>query len=199
MTVLSRLGKDSDSIGVAMKDSWARLLIVGVLLLVLGLVGLYASSLLARTTTLLVAALLVIAGALQLTQAFLLRGLPSFALTIALGAAQIIGGIAIYTHPEWAAYAIATTVAAVLVVQALAQFGLALRFNPGGKRWISIVSGVIALVAAVICVTGVAWAGRASASWGIGLAFLAMGVAYVAIALLFRKEREDAASPPPVH
>lgn len=199
MTVLSRLGKDSDSIGVAMRGSWARLLIVGVLLVVLGIVGLYASSLMARTTTLLVAALLVIAGALQLAQAFLLRGLPSFALTIALGAAQIIGGIAIYTHPEWAAFAIATTVAAVLVVQALAQFGLALRFHPGSKRWISIVSGIIALVAAVVCVTGVAWAGRASASWGIGLAFLAMGVAYVSISLLFRKEHEDAAPTPPVH
>jgi uncharacterized membrane protein HdeD (DUF308 family) len=199
MTVLSRLGKDSDSIGVAMKGSWRRLLAVGVILLVLGIIGLYASSLMARTTTLLVAALLVIAGALQLSQAFLLRGLPSFAMTIALGAAQIIGGVAIYTHPEWAAYAIATTVAAVLLVQALAQFSLGLRLQPGGQRWISLASGVTALVAAVICVTAVAWAGRASASWGIGLAFLAMGAAYIAIALLFRKEREDTRVPPPVH
>ncbi|WP_282295310.1 DUF308 domain-containing protein [Stenotrophomonas sp. PS02289] len=190
MTVFSRLGRQPGSIGVAMKAHWQRLLILGVLLVLVGLVGLYAASLLVRTMTLLVAALLVIAGALQLSQAFLLRGLPSFAMTIALGAAQIIGGIAIYTHPEWAAYAVATTVAAVLVVQALAQFSLAFGFSAGGHRWISLASGVIALVAAVICVTGVAWAGRASASWGIGVAMLAMGAAYIAIALLARHEGE---------
>ncbi|WP_312315792.1 DUF308 domain-containing protein [Stenotrophomonas sp.] len=190
MTVFSRLGRQPGSIGVAMKAHWQRLLILGVLLVLVGLVGLYAASLLVRTMTLLVAALLVIAGALQLSQAFLLRGLPSFAMTIALGAAQIIGGIAIYTHPEWAAYAVATTVAAVLVVQALAQFSLAFGFSAGGRRWISLASGVIALVAAVICVTGVAWAGRASASWGIGVAMLAMGAAYIAIALLARHEDE---------
>lgn len=191
MTVLSRLGKNPDSIGLAMKASWSRLLIVGVLLVAVGLFGLYAASLMVRTMTVLVSALLIIAGALQLTQAFLLRGLPSFAVTIALGAAQVIGGIAIYTHPEWAAFAVATTVAAVLVVQALAQFTLAFSFSPGGKRWISLASGVIALVAAIICVTGVAWAGRASASWGVGLAMLAMGAAYIAIALLFRRDATD--------
>lgn len=193
MTVLSRLGKQPGSIGIAMKASWPRLLIVGVLLVAVGVFGLYASSLMVRTMTVLVSALLVIAGALQLTQAFLLHGLPSFAMTIALGAAQIIGGIAIYTHPEWAAFAVATTVAAVLVVQALAQFTLAFAFRPGGKRWISLASGVIALVAAIICVTGVAWAGRASASWGVGLAMLAMGTAYIAIALLFRRDADPAA------
>lgn len=195
MTVFSRVGKDPGSIGVAMKSSWQRLLIVGVLLLMLGAFGIYASSFMVRTMTVLVAGLLVIAGALQLTEAFLLHGLPSFAMTILLGAAQIIGGIAIYTHPEWAAYAVATTVAAVLVVQAIAQISLAFRFAPGGKRWISLVSGLVALVAAVVCVSGVAWAGRASASWGVGLALLAMGVAYIAIALLFRQDRDPAASP----
>ncbi|UQY89496.1 hypothetical protein LQE85_09945 [Stenotrophomonas rhizophila] len=56
-------------------------------------------------------------------------------------------------------------------------------------------SGLVALVAAVVCVSGVAWAGRASASWGVGLALLAMGVAYIAIALLFRQDRDPAASP----
>lgn len=190
MTVFSRLGREPGSIGVAMKVHWRRLLVLGVLLVLVGIVGLYAASLLVRTMTVLVAALLVIAGALQLSQAFLLRGLPSFAMTIALGAAQIIGGIAIYTHPEWAAYAVATTVAAVLAVQALAQFSLAFGFSDGGRRWISLASGVIALVAAVICVTGVAWAGRAAASWGVGVAMLAMGLAYISIALLARHERD---------
>ncbi len=197
MTLLSRLGKDPGSIGVAMKASWPRLLIVGALLLVMGAFGIYASSFMMRTMTALVAALLVIAGALQLTQAFLLRGLPSFAMTIALGAAQIIGGVAIYTHPEWTAYAVATTVAAVLVVQAVAQISLAFGFRAGGKRWISLVSGLVALIAAVVCVAGVAWAGRASASWGVGLSLLAMGVAYIAIALLFRQDSDPAQPPPP--
>lgn len=195
MTVFSRFGNDRDSIGVAMKSSWPRLLIVGILLLAVGAFGIYASSLMLRTMTALVAGVLVIAGAIQLTEAFLVRGLPSFAMTILLGTAQVIGGIAIYTHPGWAGYAVAATVAAVLVVQAIAQISLAFRFRPGGKRWISLASGVVALGAAAISVSGVAWAGRASASWGVGLALLAMGVAYIAIALLFRQDRDSATRP----
>lgn len=189
MTVLSRLGNDPTSIGVAMQARWRLMLVLGAVLVVLGILGLHASSLVAHAMTLLVAALLVIAGALQLSQAFLLRGMLSFAITIALGAAQVIAGVAIYTHPEWAAYAIALTVTVVLAVQALALIGLALRFEAGGKRWVPLVSGLAALVAAFISVAGVAWAGRASASWGVGLALLSMGLAYIGIALLLRRDR----------
>jgi len=188
MTVLSRLGSSTDSIGTAMRSHWASLLLVGIALFLLGVFGLYAATLLARTMTLAIAALLVISGALQLAQAFLLRGMPSFALTIALGAAQIVGGIAIYTHPEWAPYAVAATVAALLAIQALAQISMAFRFTTRGKRGISLLAGVIALGAAVASVVGVASAGRASASWGIGVAMLAMGLAYIVIALLYRHD-----------
>lgn len=197
MTVLNRLGNNTDSIGLALRASWPRLLAVGVVLFLLGVFGLYAATFVVRTMTIAIAALLVIAGALQIAQAFLLRGLPSFTLTIALGAAQIVGGIAIHTHPEWAAYAVATTVAALLAIQSLSQILLAFRFGAGGKRWISLLAGMVALAAAVASVVGVAWAGRASAPWGIGVAMLAMGLAYIVIALLYRHDATPT-TPPPV-
>jgi len=193
MTILARLGNHPRSLASDMQSRWRTLLAVGIVLLLLGLFGLYASTLLARTMTAAIAGLLVLAGVLQLSQSLLLRGVPSFAMTVALGAAQIAGGVAIWTHPEWAALAVAVTVAGVLVVQAVAQFLLALRLDNRGGRWVSIGAGVVALVAAAVSLAGVRWGDRSAPSWSMAVALLAMGLAYIGIALIHRRRRPSAA------
>jgi len=192
MTLLARLGhQHPQSIGVAMQTRWRLLLFAGIVLLALGLFGLYASALLLRTMTVAIAGLLVLAGVLQLSQSLLMRGMPSFVTAVALGAAQIVGGIAIYTHPGWAGYAIAGTVAAVLLMQAIAQIAMGLRLGKGGGRWVSVISGVVALGAAAASLLGVSWGERAAPSWGVSVALLAMGLAYVSIALIYRHDRSE--------
>ncbi|HEY0332443.1 MAG TPA: DUF308 domain-containing protein [Stenotrophomonas sp.] len=187
MTILARLGNHPRSLASDMQSRWRTLLFVGIVLLAFGAFGLYASTLLAKTMTIAIAGLLVLAGVLQLSQSLLLHGMPSFAMTVALGAAQIAGGIAIWTHPEWAALAIAVTVTGVLLVQAIAQFMLAFRLDNRGGRWVSILAGLVALLAAAASLAGVRWGDRTAPSWSMSVALLAMGVAYVAIALIHRR------------
>lgn len=186
MTMLARLGNHPHSLVADMQARWRVLLGIGVGLLALGLFGLYASTLLAKAMTGAMAGLLILAGVLQLSQSLLLRGLPSFAMTVALGAAQVAGGIAIWTHPQWAALAVAITVAVVLLVQAVAQilFGIGLGNRDG--RWVSIGAGGVALLAAVAALAGVRWGDRTAPSWSMAIALLSMGVAYVAMALIHR-------------
>ena len=95
---------------------WGWMLALGVLMLVLGVIGLYASVALTIVSVLLFGALLVAGGIAQAIQAFRASGWKSVALHVGIALLYIVGGgIALY-DPVAASLSLTIFIAAMLLV-----------------------------------------------------------------------------------
>ncbi|MPY75511.1 MAG: HdeD family acid-resistance protein [Alphaproteobacteria bacterium] len=116
---------------------WGWMLALGVLMLVLGVIGLYASVALTIVSVLLFGALLVAGGVAQAIQAFRASGWKSVALHVGIALLYIVGGgIALY-DPVAASLSLTIFIAAMLLVTGIFRAAMAFQMRPiGGWGWV---------------------------------------------------------------
>jgi uncharacterized membrane protein HdeD (DUF308 family) len=171
MVVVAEEAKPSD---------WWKYIVVGVGLLVVGAfaVGLpFAASLAAEV---LIAVLLLFAGAIRGMHAYHTRGMKGTALNVAASMLYIIAGVVLVVFPITGLYALTLVLAAVFVLESVLGIMLAVMIKPGrGWGW-TLAGSIVALALAVVIVGGF----PATAVWTLGLLLgidlIFGGVAYFA-------------------
>lgn len=134
----------------SLREHWGWMLALGILMLVLGVIGLYASVALTIVSVLLFGALLVAGGIAQAIQAFRARGWKSVALHVGIALLYIAGGgIALY-DPVAASLSLTIFIAAMLLVAGIFRAVIAFQMRPaGGWGWV-LFGGIMSFLLGVL-------------------------------------------------
>ncbi len=176
----------SQSLIDRIEDNWIWFLILGLALLIGGIILIAAPLASSIAITLLIAAVLVVGGAIQIYQSFRGKDGASFFWSLVTGVIAVIGGIVIYADPLAGTFALTLVIAAVFIAQGLSQLLLAFRFRPRqGWLWVAL-AGAVSLLAGILI-----WLELpSSAAWALGLiagiSVMFNGWSYIAIALAAR-------------
>lgn len=124
---------------------WGWMLALGILMLILGVIGLYMSVALTIASVLLFGVLLLVGGGAQIAQAFRARGWKSVALHVAIALLYIAaGGIALF-DPVAASLSLTLFIAAMLLATGALRVIIALQMRPI-RGWVWVLVGGIASV-----------------------------------------------------
>ena len=167
-------------------DNWGWFLALGICLLLGGMILIAAPLASSIAITLLMAAVLLIGGLVQIYQAFKSKGTGSHLWSLITGIIAVIGGIVIYTNPLAGTFALTLVIAAVFIAQGVSQLLLGLKLKPHqGWFWV-VLAGLVSLLAGIMI-----WMELpSSAAWALGLiagiSVMFNGWSYIAIALAAR-------------
>ncbi|WP_246270395.1 HdeD family acid-resistance protein [Hongsoonwoonella zoysiae] len=165
------------------REKWAWFLVLGIVLVICGLMAIALPFATTIAVALVIAAVLLIGGAVQVWQSFSVQGWGGFLWQLITGIVAIVGGILIYANPVFGAFALTLVVAAVFVAQGITQLILGFRLRPhDGWGWI-VAGGIISLLAGIMI-----WAEFPfSGTWALGIlagfSIAFNGWSYIAIAL----------------
>ncbi|WP_417671711.1 HdeD family acid-resistance protein [Roseibium sp.] len=183
---MSETRTDSQSVIEKIEENWIWFLVLGIALLIGGLILIAAPLASSIAITLLIAAVLVVGGVIQVYQAFRGKDGTSYIWSLVTGIIAVIGGIVIYANPLAGTFALTLVIAAVFIAQGISQLLLAIRYRPReGWIWVAI-AGAVSLLAGVLI-----WLELpSSAAWALGLiagiSVMFNGWSYIAIALAAR-------------
>ncbi len=172
----------------AENNLWKWFLALGIGLLLLGMVALWASVAVTVASVVLFGVLFVISGSIQTVQAFQTRQSSGFFLHLLAGVFDLVLGVLMISHPTAGALALTLLLAAFFLVGGLfrSMAALSLRFPNWG--W-ALVGGIVSVVLGVLL--GMEW--PASALWFIGMCIgidmIFHGWAWVMLALAIRGGR----------
>ena len=170
-----------------LKKKWGWLLALGVLLVALGILGLWMSFAMMLATVMLFGALLVVGGVFQLFNAFQLKGWKSMLWHVLIAFLYVAGGIVIVIDPVFASLGLTIALAWILIAVGLLRILMAFQLHPVSGWFWPLVSGLISILLGGMIMGQ--W--PASGFWVIGL-FVAIemimnGWSSVFVALAARK------------
>ncbi|MCA1299968.1 HdeD family acid-resistance protein [Stappia indica] len=174
------------SVTQTVREKWGWFLALGIMLVIGGMLMITLPLASSIAVTLVIAAVFVVGGILQIWHAFSVSGWGGFIWDIATGAIALVGGIAVYFNPVVGAAALTLVVAAVLLAQGIAQVLLSLKIRPhDGWGWV-LAAGIISAIAG-LCIW---FEFPTSAVWALGVlagaSVLFNGWSFIAIALAAR-------------
>ena len=135
------------------RSKWWIVALVGAALVVIALI--MFGHLMAATiaSTLVIGALLIVAGVFQIAHAFAERGWGGFALSLLVGLLYLATGLSLSANPVAGSLALTLLFAAFLLASGVVRIVLAFRFwHMWG--WLLFLSGVIGILAGLIIMTG---------------------------------------------
>ncbi len=134
----------------SLERHWGWMLALGILLLALGVIGLYMTVALTIASVLFFGALLVVAGIAQAVQAFRATGWRSIALHVGIAALYILGGAIAFYDPVAASLSLTIFIAAMLLVAGVFRAVMAFHMRPtSGWGWV-LFGGVISILLGVL-------------------------------------------------
>jgi uncharacterized membrane protein HdeD (DUF308 family) len=179
-----------DTVFGELKKKWRWLLALGILLIVLGILGLWMSFAMTLATVMLFGALLLVGGAFQLLNAFQLKGWKSVLWHVLIALLYIAAGLVVFKDPVFASLSLTIALAWILVAVGILRIFMAFQLRPANGWGWPLVSGVISILLGAMILAQ--W--PTSGFWVIGL-FVAIemivnGWSSVFIALAARKAAE---------
>jgi uncharacterized membrane protein HdeD (DUF308 family) len=165
---------------------WKWFLALGVVLLLLGLAGTGAATLLEITSLLVFGPLLLASSLIQLLTAFFAEKDKDRLLHFTAAGLEAVLGFFIMAHPLQSEVRLIALIAIFLIVGGLVRLARALATQSRGRAWV-VLTGVVALLLGIS-----AWIGWSVAKpWIVGLCiavdFLCHGLCWSAVALAERK------------
>ncbi|MBD8890369.1 HdeD family acid-resistance protein [Roseibium litorale] len=167
-------------------DNWGWFLALGICLLIGGMILIAAPLASSIAITLLMAAVLLVGGLVQIYQALTSKSGGRHLWSLITGIIAVIGAIVIYTNPLAGTFALTLVIAAVFIAQGISQLLLGFQLKPHqGWLWV-VTAGAVSLLAGVMI-----WMELPdSAAWALGLvagiSVMFNGWSYIAIALAAR-------------
>ena len=173
---------------------WLWLVLLGGVLMLAGAVAILVPAISEIAASRVLGSVLVISGLVQIVQATKMLHWTGFIWHLLLGILATVGGALIYMDPFAGVVALTLLIAIIFAVHGVTQVGFAVRVRgQAGWHWF-LVSGVIALVAAVLLVMKLPYSHSFTPATVAGVSLLFAGWAYVAMALAARTgERASAA------
>jgi uncharacterized membrane protein HdeD (DUF308 family) len=173
---------------------WLWLVLLGGVLMLAGAVAILVPAISEIAASRVLGSVLVISGLVQIVQAAKMLNWTGFIWHLLLGILATVGGALIYMDPFAGVVALTLLIAIIFAVHGVTQVGFAVRVRgQAGWHWF-LVSGAIALVAAVLLVMKLPYSHSFTPATVAGVSLLFAGWAYVAMALAARTgERASAA------
>lgn len=162
--------------------TWGWYLALGIALVVLGAYCVYAETTATVASVIVIGAVLMLAGIVQLVAAFMARGAGHVILLLLVGALDIVVGLILAEHPEFGALVITLFLASLFVFGGIYRFVAALWLQFPYYGWVAF-SGLVSIALGVLL--WIQW--PFSALWFIGLAvgvnLIFAGLSWSSIAL----------------
>lgn len=170
-------------------SKWGWFLVLGFVLSLGGIVTIALPAVSSFAASVVLGIALAVAGIVKMIQSLQVKEWSGFVWHELTGAVELVGGILIYFNPLKGALAITLLIALVFLVQGILQIGLAIRlWRQDGWRWL-LVSGLVAVAAAVSLAMKIPLARIYAPEVVGGVALFVAGLAYVAVALTLRRAR----------
>ena len=154
-------------VATALHRHWKLYLIEGILLIILGSVAFIVPPLATLAITIVLGWLLLISGVMGLYTSFMLRHAPGFWWSLISGALAIVVGLLLLISPLQGALSLTLVLIAFFAVEGVASIMFALdhkRELTGQWGWM-VFSGIVDLILAVIIIAGF----PGTAVWALGL------------------------------
>ena len=173
---------------------WLWLVLLGSVLMLAGAVAILVPAISEIAASRVLGSVLVISGLVQIVQATKMLHWTGFIWHLLLGILATVGGALIYMDPFAGVVALTLVIAVIFAVHGVTQIGFAVKVRAQAGWYWFLVSGVIALVAAVLLVMKLPYSHSFTPATVAGVSLLFAGWAYVAMALAARTgERARAA------
>jgi len=170
-------------------SKWGWFLVLGFVLSLGGIVTIALPAVSSFAASVVLGIALAVAGIVKMIQSLQVKEWSGFVWHELTGAVELVGGILIYFNPLKGALAITLLIALVFLVQGILQIGLAIRlWRQDGWQWL-LVSGLVAVAAAVSLAMKIPLARIYAPEVVGGVALFVAGLAYVAVALTLRRAR----------
>lgn len=162
-----------------LRAKWGWFVALGIALLVVGTIALFNTLAATVASIYTIAALMIVAGAMQIAHAFGVRSWGSFFLWLAAGVVYLLGAVSALVNPLLASAILTLLLAGFLVAGGVIRIMAGLKAK-SGRSWGWIVfSGVLTLLAGLIIALG--W--PVSSLWVLGT-FLAVDLIFQGWAML---------------
>jgi uncharacterized membrane protein HdeD (DUF308 family) len=184
MTVGDTERSDRQHIADIFQSHWLLFILVGGLLIAAGAVAIVVPALSSIAPN----EVLVFVGIVQIAQSGKMQGEALFAWHLALGVVAAVGGVFVYLDPFPGVVTIMILMAIVFVLHGLTQIAFAMKVRSlGGWHWF-VISGCIALIVAGLLVMKLPYGHTFTTATVGGVSLLFAGWAYIAIALVSRRD-----------
>ena len=165
---------------------WLWLVLLGGVLMIAGAIAILVPAISEIGASKVLGSVLVISGGVQIMQAAKMLHWMGFIWHLLLGILAAVGGALIYMDPFAGVIALTLLIAVIFAIHGVTQIGFAVKVrNQSGWYWF-LVSGVIALAAAVLLVMKLPYIHSFTPATVAGVSLLFAGWAYVAMALAAR-------------
>ncbi len=190
---------NTNDINQDMPNSWDKLLALGILTLVLGVIGVGMSFALTLTSIVFFGAFLLVSGSVQLAHALFgkeVRNWNGKAMHALIAVLYIVGGLMTVFNPIAASFALTAMLAGVFLAMGGYRVYMAVEVRKQGKPWGTLATiGVADIAMASIIMLGMPW----TAFWVIGLLIaieLIMNVTMLILTSLTRRNLDQHQSQP---
>lgn len=175
-------------------DRWGWFLALGILYVLLGTFGLIAVGPLSLASALVIAALFLIGGVVQLVQAFRCSGWRSTAVHVLGAVLYIVAGALLLAQPLIGLVTITLAIGAIIFAAGVTRLVIAFQHRPDeGWTWLA-VSGVVGILLGLVILAGL----PGNALWVLGLLvaveLLMEGWSMIMMSLALRRWKRTAAA-----
>lgn len=161
---------------------WGWCMAAGLALIVVGALAVLSQTVATFATVLVLGWLVIVAGIVQITSAFMARGAGQVILLLLLGVLDIVVGLMLVQHPILGAASITLLLAALLVFGGIFRFisALWLRFPQYGM---AAFSGVIACILGVMLWSQWPFSALWFIGFAVGINFIFTGISWTSLSL----------------
>ena len=175
------------NISNAVQQKWGWFVALGVVFLIGGIFAIAMPLASSLAVGVFLAAVLVVAGVMQIWQSFSVQSWTGFLWQLIVGIVVLLGGITIYAWPASGAFALTIVIAAVFIAKGVFQIILGLRLRPhDGWGWI-LAAGIIAVIAGVMILSNYPFSGLWVPGTLAGISLIFTGWSYIALGLAARR------------
>jgi uncharacterized membrane protein HdeD (DUF308 family) len=169
------------------REHWGWFLALGIAFIVGGVFAIASPVIASVTVALVVGWAFIFVGAVQIFQAWSIRGWGGFIWQLIIGLVILLGGIAMLINPVVAAVTLTLLIGAVFIAKGVMQIMLALRYRPHrGWGWI-LAAGILAIIVALMILFSWPFSGLWVPGTLAGISLIFSGWSYVMLALVGRQ------------
>ncbi len=179
----------------AVSESWRTLMIGGAVIAALGVLAVIFPFVTGISLSLLLGAVLIVAGAVHVAHAFSAKGWKGVSLQVLLAIVYLVAGIGLMANPLLGLTTLTILLIAYFVADGIVEIVMGLRLRPEANWGWLVVSGALAFVVAGLLIASF----PSSALWAVGLLFgvnlLMSGLSMIMVAMNGRNVAREGVSP----
>ncbi len=175
------------SVTESVRNNWGWFLALGIVFIVGGAFALMSPFFAGVVVTTVIAAVMAVAGAVQLFQAWRLQSWTGFLWQLVIGAVLLIGGIVIYVNPVAGLLTLTLVVAAFFIAKGVFQVVLGFRLRPNDAWGWIVAAGILAILVGLMIWSEYPFSASFALGVLTGISLVFTGWSYVMIALAARR------------